>query len=110
MASATAEVTFNNLPRIAARFPEETRKRVRAQAADTADDVRANIVGMDVIDTGAGLASTASDGESVWVGQAYMAFQDRGTVYIRARPFFTDAVQKARQEFPERFRDLEAAL
>lgn len=108
-------VRANRCKAVAARFPREVDALVRAQLLQSEADVKENVVKYDVIDTGnllnsvAGRSTGQARGEVV-SGAEYSAYQNFGTRFISGRPFFSDAIETARKEFPERFRELEGRL
>ena len=108
-------VRANNCERVAARFPAEVDRLVRAQLLQTEADVKENVVTYDVIDTGNLLNRVTSQATGEAQGEVrseaeYSAYQNFGTRFIGGRPFFSDAIEVARDEFPARFRDLERGL
>lgn len=108
-------VRSNLCPRVAQRFPAEVDRLVRAQLLQTEQDVIENVVKYDVIDTGnlMNRVESRSTGQAqgeVTSGAEYSAYQNFGTRFIAGRPFYSDAIEVARREFPERFRDLERGL
>jgi len=108
-------VRSNLCKRTAARVPDAVHNLVRAQVLQTEDDVTVNVVKYDVIDTGNLLGLTKGEmtgqGQGEVVNNAeYAAYQNFGTRFIAGRPFFSDAIDVARQEFPKRFKDLEREL
>jgi hypothetical protein len=115
MASVKVIIKHNKLPQLAARFPREVNRIVREQVMQTESDVKVNIRKYGAVDTGNMLNSTQGrmEGEHdgvVSVGADYAVHVNYGTRYISGRPFFSDATERARQEFPERFRGLERGL
>jgi len=119
--SVTADVTFNKLPAIARRFPTEVNRRIRQQVFTTEGDVKTNIVAYDAIDTGNMLGSTRGEMTGQFAGQVsvsaesedgypYPQLVNSGGVYVPPRPFFDEALDKARGEFPRRFDGLEGSL
>lgn len=84
-------------------------KAIRTQIEVTRNDVKANIVAMDYIDTGATLNSVQAEmigptEGKVSVGTEYAVFGNFGTRYQAPRPFFTQAETKAAEEFPKRMK------
>lgn len=131
MANLRLEVKYNRLPEMYDKFPRETDQIVRQQLFVTEDDVKTNIVKYDAIDTSNMINTVASKPDSSGGGEVvspaeYSAYVNYGYVrggrsflfgavrmggsHVPARPFFSDAVEKARREFPERFRELERRL
>lgn len=108
----TVEVLFDKLDDFARLFPRETQQIIREQVMQSEADVKTNIVKYDYVDTGATLNSTQGrmTGEfagEVSVGTEYAMYGNYGTRHQPARPFFSDAADKARREFPQRFSALE---
>ncbi len=108
-------VRSNKCPQVMRRFPAEVDRIVRAQLLQSESDAKENVVKYDVIDTGNLLGSIFSQSTGQAQGMVaspaeYSAYQNFGTRYITGRPYFSDMVETARQEFPQRFRDLERSL
>lgn len=119
--SVTAEVAFNKLPAIARRFPSEVNRRIRQQVFTTEGDVKTNIVAYDAVDSGNMLGSTRGEMTGQLAGQVsvsaesedgypYPQIVNSGGVFVPPRPFFDEALDKARDEFSRRFSDMEGSL
>lgn len=119
--TARVIVVKNVSKQVAARFPGEIDRIIRAQALQSVDDTMTNIVKYDAIDTG-NMLNSPRDHEAGHLarevtvsaqskqGAPYPAFVNYGTRFMPARPFFSDMIATAEKEFPERFRNLEGAL
>lgn len=119
--SVEVTISFNKLPAIARQFPAETNRRIRQQVFQTEGDVKTGIVSHDAIDTGnmlgstrgemtgqfEGLVSVSAESED---GFPYPQLINSGGVYVAPRPFFDEALDKARGEFPRRFDGIAGSL
>lgn len=104
------EVVENKLPAIIRLVPDVVARIVDAQCRETAADVYENIISYDAIDTSYMLTHVESHMTARYAGEVnspapYSAFVDRGTYKMAGRPFFGDAVNKAKGEYPRRFVD-----
>lgn len=103
-------VVENRLPSLIQLMPAAIERIVREQVRETTEDVKANIVKYDAIDTGdmlhavEGHMTGATSGE-VNSPAPYSAFVDRGTYKMAGRPFFEEAKVKGSVAFPQRFVD-----
>ena len=119
---ARVSVTIDSkLPRVGANLRREVNRSVREQVLTTEGDVSIGIVKYGAVDTGTMLGSVRGEmtGETTGNvsvnaesadGSPYPLYVNFGTRYVPARPFFSDAVEKARTEFPERFKGLAGGL
>ena len=115
MATLNTYVAYNKLPAIAAKFPALVRELVDDERFDFEADVKDFIVSYNAVDTGNMLNSVFSRmiGEhsaEILSPAHYSAYVNYGTYKMAARPFFSDAVERSRQRFPQRFNNLEAML
>lgn len=113
--TARIVVKTNICKSVAARFPQEVDRIVRAQLLQTEADVKEAVVEYDVIDLGnlLGMVGSTPTGQAqgeVYSAAEYSAYQNFGTRFIGGRPFFSEPIETARTEFPERFRELERRL
>lgn len=104
---------------LARQFPAAVNRGMRKQVLVSERDVVQNVVLYDVIDVGNLKGSVKGDTEAMEVsvnaeskkGFPYPWIQNYGGRKIRARPFFSDAVRKAEDEFPGRVkREIDRAM
>lgn len=110
------DVQRNEFGPLANMLPSIINRVIREQVMITEGDVKTNIVQYDAVDTGnmlnstkgemlsqrEGLVSVSAQSED---GYPYPVAVNFGTVKVSPRPFFTDAEEVARQEFPRRMAD-----
>lgn len=116
------EVQRNEFGSLAAMLPSIVTRAIRKQVLVSEGDVKQFIVMYSAIDTGNMLGSTKGEMVSPNEGMVsvsaesekgfpYPVAVDKGTVHMAPRPFFTEAEQQAKQEFPALMRrELEAAM
>lgn len=123
---ATAKIVYNRFPEIRRRFPREVDQIVREQIKVTEGDVKTNIVKYNAIDTSNMINSVDSHPTGHAQGEVTVSAQsEQGYPYptavnfgyervdgvrVPGRPFFSEAIIKAEDEFPERFKELESRL
>lgn len=107
MVRVFVSIEKNELPRLAAAMPSVFDRAARKQVLVSEGDVKGNIVKYDAIDTGNMLGSVRGDTGAMEVsvsaesegGYPYPTAVNYGTIHVPPRPFFTEAENKARQEF-----------
>lgn len=104
-------VEKNRCAEVARRFPIAVDEIRREEGLAFEDGVVGNIVKYGVIDQGDLMGSIAFNGvDEVADNVEYGIFQDRGTVFIAPRPFWSDELEVSRKRFPARFLNLERRL
>lgn len=97
---------------LARQFPAAVNRGMRKQVLVSERDVVTNIQRYDLIDTGNMMGSVKGDTEAMEVsvnaesekGYPYPWIQNYGGRKIPRKPFFSEAVRKAEDEFPGRVR------
>jgi len=113
MSDITVEVVLNKFPGMTDRIMLAVNQGMRHQHLATRRDVVMNIRKWKAIDTGTMIGSVRSRmtgtheaevkvGARSDEGYPYPAAVNYGTVHMDPRPFFTEAVEKARVEFGPR--------
>jgi len=111
----------SKLGRIPTRLKAEVNRGVREQVLATEGDVAINIVKFGAVDTGTMLGSVAGTMTGDVSGQVsvsaesaegypYPQIVNFGGRFVPARPFFSDAVEQARVDFPRRFDGIGVSL
>lgn len=122
MVAIQMDVKFNHAGPAAAAFRQLINRGVRKQVMVTEADVKTNIVKYGYVDTGNALGSTRGEMTGETEGQVsvsaeseqgfpYPVVGNYGSVHQAPRPFFSEAVAKAEQEFGPRVRrEIEGAF
>lgn len=116
MVALSFDVQRNECGHLANLLPTLINRVIREQVNVSVDDVATNIVKYNAVDTG--LMLNSAQGEMLNAreglvsvsaqsgdGYPYPVAVNYGTVKMSPRPFFTDAENTARDEFPRRMAD-----
>lgn len=121
MVNLGVTIRKNNAGKLASLFDQIVSRATEKEAQQMATDVRHNIEKYGLIDTGRMLGSVKASGSgggwSVSVeaksdeGFGYPALHNFGGRYVPAKPFFTEAVVKAEEDYPKSMKSaIEGAL
>lgn len=108
-------IEYEHFGRVRKQFPKALKQVLLQQRFASIADVQEAIIERDLIDTGFMLnyvfgRSSGQYEEEVVSPAHYSGYLNYGTIFMDPEPFFEDAVDKARKEFPKRFAHLEQYL
>ncbi len=111
MPRLTVVVEKNRFPEVAKRFPVEVDRIRRLEGLAFEDGAVSNVVKYQVIDSGTLMGSIAFNGDDEVADNVdYGEYQDKGTVFIAPRPFWSDELGVSRRRYPLRFQELRTSL